>query len=614
MRLTIKDHIREGRIFNERTIVSLVFIVLFLGLIIGRLVYLQIISHEHYSTLAHDNRITIRAVPPTRGLIYDRNGVLLAQNLPSFSLEFTPEQIPDVDGTIEALSKIIAINADDIAHFKKQLRRQRSFTSIPLRDRLNEEEVARFASNRHRFPGVDIEARLVRNYPLNSLGVHTIGYVARINENELTKVDPSNYSATRFIGKTGIERFYEDSLHGTVGYNHIETNALGRTLRTVKSIPPIPGENLYLSIDSHLQKTAEQALGKHRGAIVAIDPQNGDVLAFASMPGYDPNPFVTGIDLKSYQALQKSSQNPLFNRALRGQYPPGSTMKPFIGLAGLEYERAKTTATSQCKGWFLLKGDDHRYRDWKKEGHGQTSLNKAITESCDVYFYNLAMQLGIDHMHSFLSQFGFGSKTGIDLMGEPAALMPSREWKRQKYRQPWYPGETVITGIGQGYTLATPLQLASATATLANHGIHMQPRLVFAKQQPKNNDVQLLPPKKPSTITLKRPQDWEIIIHAMRNVVHSSHGTARSIGYGLPFKIAGKTGTAQVYGIKQDEEYDKETVTERLRDHSLFIAFAPADKPRIAMAIIVENGGSGSAVAAPLARKLINEYLLSGSS
>ena len=351
-------------------------------------------------------------------------------------------------------------------------------------------------------------------------------------------------------------------------------------------------------------------LGKHRGAIVAIDPENGDVLAFASMPNYDPNQFVTGIDLDSYQALQKSLQNPLFNRALRGQYPPGSTIKPFIGLAGLEYERTKTTSSTTCKGWFVLKGDDHRYRDWKKEGHGVTSLDKAITESCDVYFYDLALQLGIDHMYTFLSQFGFGSKTGIDLVGESEALLPSRDWKRRKYRQPWYPGETVITGIGQGYTLATPLQLASATATLANHGVRMQPRLVFAKHQPNADNINLLPPDNVATVTLKRQSDWDIIIRAMRNVIHSQHGTARAIGHGLPFKIAGKTGTAQVFGIKQDEEYDKDTTSERLRDHSLFIAFAPADKPRIALAVIVENGGSGSAVAAPLARKLIDEYLL----
>ena len=610
MSLTIKDHIRESRLFNERAVVALVFILLCISIIIARLIYLQIISHEHFATLAHDNRITIRAVPPTRGLIYDRNGVLLAQNLPSFSLEFTPEQIPDIDGTIKALSRIIDISEDDIERFKKQLEQQRSFTSIPLRYQLSEKEVARFAINRHRFPGVDIEARLVRNYPLGPLGVHTIGYVGRISEEEANKVDPSNYSATRFIGKTGVERYYENTLHGTVGYNHIETNALGRTLRTVKSIPPVPGTDLYLSIDTRLQQTAEKALGKHRGAVVAIDPENGDILAFASMPGYDPNQFVTGIDLKSYQALQKSSQNPLFNRALRGQYPPGSTIKPFVGLAGLEYERQKALSPTMCKGWFELKGDDRHYRDWKKEGHGLTSLDKAITESCDVYFYDLALQLGIDHIHDFLAQFGFGSKTGIDLVGESEALLPSKDWKRRKYRQPWYPGETLIAGIGQGYTLATPTQLASATATLANHGLRMQPRLVFATHKANHDDVELLPSIPAPPVILKKQSDWDTIIRAMTHVVHGKHGTARHIGYGLPFKIAGKTGTAQVFGIKQDEEYDVETTSERLRDHSLFIAFAPTDNPRIALAVIVENGGSGSAVAAPLARKLIDEYLV----
>lgn len=614
MRLTIKDHIRESRLFNERVIVALIGIVVFVMVIIGQMIYLQIISHEHYATLAHDNRITIQAVPPTRGLIYDRNGILLAQNLPSFSLEFTPERVPDIDATIKALSRIITISDEDIERFKKLLKTQRSFMSIPLRYQLNEDEVARFAVNRHRFPGVDIEARLIRNYPLGSLGVHTVGYVGRLNENELKKVDPANYSATRFIGKTGIERFYEDSLHGQVGYNHVETNALGRVLRTVKRIPPIPGQDLYLTIDSHLQQVAEQALGKRRGAVVAIDPQNGDVLAFASMPGYDPNQFVTGIDVESYQSLHDSASNPLFNRALRGQYPPGSTIKPFLGLAGLEQERARTMTPTVCRGWFALEGEERHYRDWKKGGHGLTTLDKAITQSCDVFFYELAVQLGIDRMHSFLSRFGFGKRTGIDLPGELPALLPSREWKRKKYHQPWYPGETVIAGIGQGYMLATPLQLASATATLASRGVHMQPRLVFATRSPNSDNIDLMPPDNSDNIVLKRSGDWDTIIQAMEHVVHSLHGTAHHIGRGLPFKMAGKTGTAQVFGIKQDEEYDKENVAARLRDHSLFIAFAPVDKPRIALAVIVENGGSGSAVAAPLARKIIDAYLINDHS
>lgn len=610
MRLTIKDHIRESRLFNDRAIAALIIIILLITTIIARLVYLQILSHEHFATLADDNRISITPAPPNRGLIFDRNGVLLAQNIPSFSLEFTAERIADIDDNIRQLSEIITITDSDIERFKKQLKQQRSFVSIPLRYQLDEEEVARFAVNRHRFPGVDIEARLVRNYPLNNLGVHTIGYVGRINENELKTLDVSNYSATRFIGKTGIEKYYEPILHGVAGYNHIETNALGRTLRTIKSIPPIPGQDLYLTIDIKLQRVAEQALKDFRGAIVAIDPANGDVLAFASMPNYDPNLFVIGIDNKSYDALQQSQDNPLFNRALQGKYPPGSTLKPFIGLAGLEHERVKTNTTSLCQGWFTLKGDDHRYRDWKKEGHGMTSLDKAITESCDVFFYDLALQLGIDRMHDFLAQFGFGKKTNIDLQGEPDALLPSRSWKRQRYQQPWYPGESVIAGIGQGYTLVTPIQLAQATATLANRGTIIKPRLVFASQTPGNNEVSLFPAKTVGEVLLNNNKDWERMNNAMKNVVHGTHGTARGIAPGLPFKIAGKTGTAQVFGIKQDEEYEQESVTERLRDHSLFIAYAPVNKPQIAIAVVVENGGSGSTTAAPMARKLIDEYLI----
>ena len=600
--------------FNERATMALALLIILILAIMTRLVYLQIISHEHFSTLADDNRITITAVAPTRGLIYDRNGVLLAENLPSYSLDITPERSKDIDATIAGLSKIISISASDIARFKKILKRKRSFISIPLRFRLNDEEVARIAANRHHFPSADVAARLIRSYPNGALAVHTLGYVGRINEDELQTLDSTNYSATRFTGKTGIEKFYEDTLHGKVGYNHVETNALGRTLRTIKRIPPIPGENIYLTIDARLQHIAEQAIGNRRGAIVAIDPENGDILAFVSMPGYDPNLFVTGIDVKSYDKLRNSPDKPLFNRALQGQYPPGSTMKPFIGLAGLELEHNTTLTSSFCPGWFMLKGDDHKYRDWKKEGHGKTSLDKAIVESCDVYFYNLARILGIDRMHDFLSQFGFGKSTGIDLIGEPAGLLPSSDWKRKKYQLPWYPGETLISGIGQGYTLTTPLQLANTTAIIAAKGKRMQPRLVFAQQATPDSEISLLPAQEINSVTLEKPSHWDKIIHSMTRVVHSSHGTARAISQRLPFKIAGKTGTAQVFGIKQDEEYNKETVAARLRDHSLFIAFAPAEKPKIALAIIVENGGSGSAVAAPISREIIEQYLIDESS
>ncbi|MFQ5468771.1 MAG: penicillin-binding protein 2 [Gammaproteobacteria bacterium] len=608
-RLAIKDHIRESRIFNERSVISLVVAGILILIIISRLIFLQIISHEHFATLSDENRIDFVATPPTRGLIYDRNGVVLAQNLPSFSLELIPELVPNIDRTIEELGKHVAISNTNIKRFKSQLKQKRSFNSIPIRFHLNDEEVARFAVNRHLFPGVDIQARLIRDYPQGQTAVHAIGYVGRINENELRTVDPSNYSATLHIGKTGIEKQYEGILHGRVGYKQIETNAVGRTLRTLAQTPSVPGQNIYLTLDIRLQKIAEKALGSNRGAIVAIKPDTGEVLAFASMPTYDPNPFVIGIDQKSYQALQRSIDKPLFNRALRGQYPPGSTIKPFIGLAGLEYYTTRINSTSFCPGWFTLEGDDHKYRDWKREGHGLTSLERAITESCDVYFYDLALSLGIDRIHDFLDKFGFGRRSGLDLPGERPGLLPSREWKRSQRHEPWYPGETLITGIGQGFNLATPLQLASATATLSNRGIYIQPRMVYAFQRSDDSEMDILEPIKGNPIPIENSKHWTQIINAMQRVVHHPRGTAFKIHHTTGYNIAGKTGTAQVFGIKQEEEYVKENISARLRDHALFIAFAPVDQPEIAIAVIIENGGGGGSVAAPAAKLVIDAFM-----
>jgi len=376
------------------------------------------------------------------------------------------------------LRQLMDISEEEVRRFRRQSRQYRPFNSIPLKFHLSEKEVARFAVNRHRFPGVDIEARLIRNYPLGKLAVHAIGYVGRINEEELQGLDAANYSATRFIGKTGVEKYYEGILHGRVGYKNVETNALGRVLREVSRTAPMPGEDIYLTIDINLQTLAEEALRTRRGAVVAMDPRNGDILALVSMPGYDPNPYVTGIDAKAYHELQTSLDKPLFNRALRGQYPPGSTIKPFIGLAGLDYQLLTIGTTSYCPGWYSLPGDDHKYRDWKKTGHGRTNLDKAIVQSCDVYFYDLALSLGIDRMHDFLAKFGFGEKTGIDLKGEAGGLLPSRQWKRAKRHEPWYTGETLITGIGQGYLLTTPLQLAATTAVIANRGGRVRPHIL----------------------------------------------------------------------------------------------------------------------------------------
>jgi penicillin-binding protein 2 len=585
VRLAIKDHIRESRLFNERAATATVIVVLLMFALITRFVYLQILSHEHFSTLSDDNRISIVPVPPTRGLIYDRNGVLIAQNLPSFSLEIVPEQVTDIDATLKELADLIHISDDDINRFYRQLDQNAPFNSIPVRFHLSDEEVARFAA------------------------VHAIGYVGRINEDELRTIDSAKYSGTQLIGKTGVEKYYEDILHGNVGFKRIETNAYGRTIRTLERTASQPGKNLYLTLDIQLQRVAEKALDGERGAIVALDPRNGDILAFVSKPGFDPNPFVIGIDPDTFDELQHSTDKPLFNRVLKGQYPPGSTLKPFIGLAGLEYEKTGINTTSFCPGWFTLPGDDRKYRDWKRQGHGVVNLDKAIVESCDVFFYDLALTLGIDNIHEFLSQFGFGQRTGVDLTGELSGLLPSREWKRKQHHQPWYPGETLITGIGQGYTLVTPLQLASATAILANRGVHRQPRIVYATQKPDSAEMSIRESSEVTSPAIAKAANWEFIINSMRRVVHSLHGTAHGISHNLPYKMAGKTGTAQVFGIKEGEEYVKEDVSKRLRDHALFIAFAPVETPHIVIAVIVENGGGGASVAAPIARKVIDKYM-----
>ncbi len=607
---SIRDRIHEARLFNRRVVVAVAAVLALIVLIIARLVYLQIVHHEHYTTLSQNNRITLSALPPGRGLIYDRNGVVLAQNLPAYSLEIVPEQVPDLDATLAALREIVALTDTDIKRFRKALAQKRSAKGVPLRFRLSEEEVARFAVNRPRFPGVDVAAGLSRHYPLGALGVHAIGYVGRISEDELDDLDTSNYSGTTHIGKTGVEKSYEEILHGRVGFEQVETNAQGRRLRVLESTPPQAGQNLRLNLDARLQAVAEQALGQNRGAVVALDPRDGAVLALASMPGYDPNPFVNGIDSMSYDALHNSPNRPLYNRALRGAYPPGSTIKPFVGLGGLEMKSISLEQNVFCPGFYTLKGQAHQYRDWKHGGHGSVSLDKAIVESCDVYFYTLAQAIGIDRLHDFLTRFGFGVKTGIDVNGELEGLMPSQEWKRRVHNQPWYPGETLIAGIGQGYTLVTPLQLAVATATLANRGKRWPPELVRASEDSVSHAMTPLAGDPLEQVPVVNPAHWQSVVDAMVRVVHSEHGTAHRIGLGAQYTIAGKTGTAQVFGVKQAEKYVEKDVAERLRDHALFIAFAPADDPRIAVAVIVENGSHGATAAAPVARRVMDRYFL----
>lgn len=606
---TLKDYLRESRLFRSRAISSALIILLLLLLLLLHLIKLQIVDHTHFTTLSRDNRVKVEPLPPTRGLIYDRNGVILAQNLPTYSLEITPERVKDLEWTLQELGKIIEISDNDRKRFARLKSHQRRFESIPIRVQLSDEEVARFAVNRHRFPGVDIQAKLLRDYPLKDVTAHILGYVGRINKRELQTIDNSSYSGTTHIGKNGIEKYYEETLHGKVGLQQVEINALGRVIRILESQPPAPGMDLHLTLDATLQRVAMEAFGEENGAAVAINPQTGDILAMVSKPGFDPNLFVEGISSADYNALQNSEDKPLFNRAIRGQYPPGSTIKPFIGLGGLENSIITAHQKKFCPGFFQLPNHNHKYRDWKKSGHGAVDLSDAITQSCDVYYYDLAQQMGIDMLFEYLAPFGFGQKTGVDITGELGGLLPSREWKRTSRNQPWYPGETLITGIGQGYFLTTPLQLASATATLASHGTPLRPRIVRAIRQSDEPDPQEQPVTHRQPIVKQSEAHWDSVVKAMLQVTEGARGTARLIRNDH-YRIAGKTGTAQVFTVKQEEKYEEEKLEKKMRDHALFIAFAPAEAPRIAVSVIVENGGHGGSVAAPIAKAIMDHYLL----
>lgn len=607
---SFSDDLRESEQFRHRTIVALILVVLMVSAIVARLIFLQVVNHHHFTTQADQNRVTVVPLAPTRGLIFDRRGRVLAENLPSFTLELVPERVVDLDATINELGRYVDISPNNIQRFYDQLQRKRRHDSIALRSHLTETEVARFAVNQHRFPGVEINARLLRSYPYGSLAVHTIGYVGQINESEAKKVDQTNYSATSYIGKIGIEKYYETLLHGQIGYQRVETNAEGRVIAVLDNTPPKPGKNLHLTIDVELQRIAEAILGDQRGSIVAIEPATGNLLSMVSKPSYDPNLFVQGIDHATYNALNHSADHPLFNRILRGTYPPGSTIKPIIALAALEHNKINADTSVFCPGWYSLEGDNHRYRDWKRWGHGHTDMEKAIVESCDVFFYEIAYRLGIDSMHEYMTKFGFGQKTNVDISDEVSGIMPSRQWKRDARGLPWFPGETLITGIGQGFMTATPIQLARATAAIANRGALVNPRVVRAISEngEEATTINLIETTSES-IQLKNSKHWKNIVDSMKAVVHSPTGTARKIGEHSPFKMAGKTGTAQVFGIKQDESYVKEDIAERLQDHALFIGFAPFDNPQIAIAVIVENGGSGSGTAAPIAYQVMHHYL-----
>lgn len=608
----LKNHQQEIFNFRLRLVISIAFVLLLLAILLARFVYLQAMRHDYYQTLAEKNRISVVPIVPNRGLILDRNGVVLAHNFSGYTLEITPSKVRDLQGTIDELATLVDIQPRDRKRFKKLMTESHNFETLMIRSRLSEEEVARFAAQQYRFPGVEIKARLFREYPYSEKTAHLLGYIGRINQADEDRLEENdaeaNYRGTDYIGKTGLEQYYENELHGTTGIEQVEVDSAGRAVRVLSRTPPVSGNTLILSIDAKLQNIAEQAFGDYRGALVAIDPANGEVLAFVSRPGYDPSLFVDGIDADSWKELNESPDHPLNNRALRGQYPSGSTIKPFMALAGLYYNIRSPSHTIGDPGYYTLSGSSHQYRDWKKGGHGTVDLFKSIVVSCDTYYYGMAVEMGIDNIFNFLSRFGFGKKTGIDLEGETSGLLPSQEWKMKRFKQKWYAGDTVSVGIGQGYSLVTPLQLAAATATLANDGVGYRPHLV---REIKNSTTNVSHPveDKPAFDIKLDPSHLDLVKRAMAAVTQPG-GTAAQAAAGAPYLIAGKTGTAQVVGMKQGEKYDASKIDERHRDHAWFISFAPADKPRIAVVVLAENGGHGGGTAAPIARKVMDYYLL----
>lgn len=605
---------RELQLFRLRLSAAGIFVLFCFVLLLARFIWLQAIKHQEYAELAEENRISIVPVVPNRGLILDRNGVVLARNYSAFTLEITPSKLnADLQTVIDELAKLIDIQPKDRKRFKKLLEESKNFESIPIRTRLSDEEVARFTVQRYRFPGVDIQARLFRQYPLGEIAAHAIGYIGRINQKDLDTIEnrdeEDNYVGTNYIGKEGLEKSYEKDLHGITGYEEVEVSAGGRAVRTLSRTTATPGNNLILSLDIQLQKVIEEAFGNRRGALIAIEPSTGDILAYVSMPNFDPNLFVEGIDQQSWDDLNNSPDKPLVNRPLSGAYPPGSTYKPFMALAALTLGKRTPQAAIADPGYYIL--GNHRFRDDKPGGHGSVDMYKSIVQSCDTYYYALANDLGVDAMHDFMQPFGFGQKTGIDLDHEREGVLPSTEWKKKTYKSPaqkkWYAGETISLGIGQGYNSFTPLQLSHATAVLANNGVVMKPHLVKAIEDGVTRERKLTVPKESYRINLS-PEHVEFIKQAMVGV--TKEGTSAAVFSRTEYISAGKTGTAQVVGMKQNEKYNAAAVAERRRDHSLYIAFAPADKPRIALAVIVENGGFGATAAAPIAKKALDYYLL----
>ncbi|MDI5934105.1 penicillin-binding protein 2 [Halomonas kalidii] len=605
---TLKNPEQELRIFRVRSLLAVLLVFVMTGLLMGRLVYLQVVQHEVYSTRSEKNRVRVEPLPPTRGLIYDRNGALLAENRPTYNLTLVRERVDDLDATLALLVRLLELPDEEAEAFRVRSRqRQRPFQPALLMSDLDEDQIARLAVNRHRLPGVEVEAQLLRYYPDAEIMAHALGYVGRINAEELATLDTGRYAGTHFIGKTGVERFYEEALHGQAGLRKVETNARGRVLRELGRTDPVPGQNLTLTLDKELQRLAYELLDGRRGSIVAIAPATGEILAMVSVPGFDSNQFVTGIDVASYRALQEDIDLPLFNRAIRGQYPPGSTIKPFLALAGLVEGEITPDKTIFDPGYYQLPNDSRRYRNWLRWGHGRVDMERSIAVSNNTYYYSLAHDMGIDRLHDNMSAFGFGQRVAHDVFGESTALMPSRDWKRGRFNQPWYPGETLSVGIGQGYWQVTPLQLATATAVLANRGQWVKPRLA---RRIGEEEVPRELPETPPDITLATDGWWDKVFSGMEKVLSGSEGTARRTGVGLEYRMGGKSGTAQVFSLGQDQRYDADELAERLRDHALFMAFAPLDEPQIAVSVIVENAGGGSTHAAHLARAMTDAWLL----
>jgi len=610
-RVTIRDHHAESALFGRRVFVSLLIVVIAFGVLFTNMYRLQVVDHQSFQTRSNDNRIKVVPLAPNRGLIYDRRGRILAENQPVMSLEVTPEKVQDLEQTLAQLQQLLAIDDETIAEFHENRRRERRFSQIILLDGLTEQQAARFAVRQHEFPGVSIEARLVRHYPYGEAITHALGYVAKINRNDLNKLSEedkqANYAATRVIGKLGIERYYEELLHGTIGYQQVEVDIHGRNIRTLSVEPPIPGQDLHLELDIELQQFAYELLKNERGSIILMDPRDGAIRAMVSKPSYDPNWFAQGISYAQYQSLLNSRHSPLLNRSTQGGYPPASTVKPQLAVLGLEEGIITPTTKVWDPGWFQIEGVDHRYRDWLAWGHGWVDVTDAIVESCDTFYYDLALKMGIDTIHDGMVRYGFGARTGIDIAEESAAVMPSRGWKRARFNQPWYAGETVSIGIGQSYWTTTPIQLAVGTSVIVNRGERPVPRLLHAIQEGEVVLPAVVEMREP--VTLKNPQNWDVVLQALNLTVSSIKGTAHRAFKDATYTSGGKTGTAQVRSIGQEEEYNAEEIDERYRDNAMYVGHAPAENPELVVVIAVENTiGGGGSVAAPMARKLLDFY------